>query len=263
MIVIDNVVRDGAVADVNSDDPRVRGVRAVVDVIAKSPELDATALQTVGEKGWDGLIVVRSMPIGGSLSIRARDERDVRKIVGWVPDAAALYLFSGPRMTWPLTVQQMQDMVAIRGSTPYAVVTVSDDLVGHFDLTIDGTIARLGRVIVSPALRGQGLPADVVDLAFAQARRLGADAVHLNVIAANVPALRTYWRAGFATTEGDTDRADVIAMERRLSLPCPCPQHDLRFSVSEFIKMACECAEHPTCSLRVAAPKALHCDSVE
>ncbi len=59
VIVIDNVVRDGAVADENSDDPRVHGVRAVVDAIASNPELDATALQTVGEKGWDGLIIAR------------------------------------------------------------------------------------------------------------------------------------------------------------------------------------------------------------
>ncbi|QNA91265.1 MULTISPECIES: O-methyltransferase [unclassified Microbacterium] len=58
VIVIDNVVRDGAVADANSSDPRVQGVRAVIDAIAANPHLDATALQTVGEKGWDGLIIV-------------------------------------------------------------------------------------------------------------------------------------------------------------------------------------------------------------
>lgn len=58
VIVIDNVVRDGAVADANSSDPRVQGVRAVIDAIAENPDLDATALQTVGEKGWDGLIIV-------------------------------------------------------------------------------------------------------------------------------------------------------------------------------------------------------------
>lgn len=59
VIVIDNVVRDGAVSDEKSQDPRVQGVRAVVDAIASNPELEATALQTVGEKGWDGLIIAR------------------------------------------------------------------------------------------------------------------------------------------------------------------------------------------------------------
>lgn len=59
VIVIDNVVRDGAVIDAGSSDPRVQGVRQVTADIAAHPLLDATALQTVGVKGWDGVIVAR------------------------------------------------------------------------------------------------------------------------------------------------------------------------------------------------------------
>ncbi len=59
VIIIDNVVRDGAVADAGSDDPRVIGVRDVVDAITARDDLTATALQTVGVKGWDGLIIAR------------------------------------------------------------------------------------------------------------------------------------------------------------------------------------------------------------
>jgi predicted O-methyltransferase YrrM len=59
VIVIDNVVRDGAVTDPTSSDPRVQGVRAVVADIAQDPRLEATALQTVGIKGWDGCMIIR------------------------------------------------------------------------------------------------------------------------------------------------------------------------------------------------------------
>lgn len=59
LIVIDNVVRNGGVADDASQDGSVRGVRAVVDAIAANPDLTATVLQTVGVKGWDGFILVR------------------------------------------------------------------------------------------------------------------------------------------------------------------------------------------------------------
>lgn len=59
VIIIDNVVRDGAVVEPDCDDPRVRGVREVVAAIASDPRLDATAVQTVGVKGWDGLLVLR------------------------------------------------------------------------------------------------------------------------------------------------------------------------------------------------------------
>ena len=59
VIIIDNVVRNGAVTDEDSDDSRVQGVRTVTRDIAIRPDLDATALQTVGVKGWDGLIIAR------------------------------------------------------------------------------------------------------------------------------------------------------------------------------------------------------------
>jgi predicted O-methyltransferase YrrM len=55
VIIADNVVRGGAVADARSSDPSVLGVRSFVDLLADEPRLLATAMQTVGAKGWDGL----------------------------------------------------------------------------------------------------------------------------------------------------------------------------------------------------------------
>jgi predicted O-methyltransferase YrrM len=57
VIIGDNVVRDGAVVDANSSDDRVQGVRAFFDMLAAEPRLSATALQTVGSKGWDGFTI--------------------------------------------------------------------------------------------------------------------------------------------------------------------------------------------------------------
>ncbi|MER6348091.1 O-methyltransferase [Streptomyces sp. NPDC001595] len=54
VIVGDNVVREGAVTDPASADPRVRGVRRFIELIAENPRLTATTLQTVGAKGYDG-----------------------------------------------------------------------------------------------------------------------------------------------------------------------------------------------------------------
>lgn len=54
VIVADNVVRDGAVLDADSSDDCVQGVRAFLEQLRDHPRLDATALQTVGSKGWDG-----------------------------------------------------------------------------------------------------------------------------------------------------------------------------------------------------------------
>ncbi|VTP68901.1 Predicted O-methyltransferase [Leclercia adecarboxylata] len=54
LIIGDNVVRDGEVINGQSDDARVHGVRRFIEMIGDNPRLTATALQTVGIKGWDG-----------------------------------------------------------------------------------------------------------------------------------------------------------------------------------------------------------------
>lgn len=54
VIIGDNVVRQGAVLEADSDDPNVLGTRALFDALKAEPRLNATAIQTVGMKGWDG-----------------------------------------------------------------------------------------------------------------------------------------------------------------------------------------------------------------
>jgi predicted O-methyltransferase YrrM len=57
LIVVDNVVRKGEVANVRSSDPAVRGMRQFIELAAAEPRVMATALQTVGCKGYDGLSI--------------------------------------------------------------------------------------------------------------------------------------------------------------------------------------------------------------
>lgn len=57
VLVFDNVVRDGVVLDAASADPSVQGTRALYDAIAAEPRIDATAIQTLGAKGWDGFLI--------------------------------------------------------------------------------------------------------------------------------------------------------------------------------------------------------------
>ncbi|MFZ6862675.1 O-methyltransferase [Undibacterium sp. Ji67W] len=57
VIIGDNVVRNGAVTDGGSDDKNVIGVRRFFDLMAENPRLNATAIQTVGSKGYDGFSI--------------------------------------------------------------------------------------------------------------------------------------------------------------------------------------------------------------
>ena len=61
VIVVDNVVRNGAVADTASTDENVQGVQRFLKMAADEPRVDATAVQTVGSKGYDGFALLRVM----------------------------------------------------------------------------------------------------------------------------------------------------------------------------------------------------------
>jgi predicted O-methyltransferase YrrM len=57
VIVADNVVRNGGVIDAATADANVQGIRRFNDLVAKEPKVAATAIQTVGSKGYDGFLV--------------------------------------------------------------------------------------------------------------------------------------------------------------------------------------------------------------
>ncbi len=56
-IVVDNVVREGGILDPASKDAAVRGTQRMFEMLAAEPRLDATAVQTVGAKKWDGFVL--------------------------------------------------------------------------------------------------------------------------------------------------------------------------------------------------------------
>jgi predicted O-methyltransferase YrrM len=57
LIIADNVVRNGEVIDAASSDPLVQGIRRFNELLAAEPRVSATAIQTVGSKGYDGLAI--------------------------------------------------------------------------------------------------------------------------------------------------------------------------------------------------------------
>lgn len=57
LIVVDNVVRGGAVVDAEGEDPAVVGIRRFYELAGAEPRVSPTAIQTVGSKGYDGFAI--------------------------------------------------------------------------------------------------------------------------------------------------------------------------------------------------------------
>ncbi len=66
LIVVDNVVRKGAILDENSSDPSVQGVRRFFELASKDNRVSATAIQTVGSKGYDGFSIALVESLDGT-----------------------------------------------------------------------------------------------------------------------------------------------------------------------------------------------------
>lgn len=59
LIIVDNTVRDGAVVDMANTDSAIVGTRALYEAVHDEPRVSATAIQTVGSKGYDGFLLAR------------------------------------------------------------------------------------------------------------------------------------------------------------------------------------------------------------
>jgi len=57
VVIVDNVVRDGKVADAKSEDEDIKGIRRMTEWLATQPTISATAIQTVGGKSYDGFLM--------------------------------------------------------------------------------------------------------------------------------------------------------------------------------------------------------------
>jgi predicted O-methyltransferase YrrM len=58
LIVVDNVIREGAVTEAASADPKVQGIQRFYQLLPGEPRISATAIQTVGTKGYDGFAII-------------------------------------------------------------------------------------------------------------------------------------------------------------------------------------------------------------
>jgi RimJ/RimL family protein N-acetyltransferase len=133
---------------------------------------------------------------------RSRPDDDAAQI-GWVSNAADVLRFAGRSLTFPVTTRQLQahrDDPAIATFTAFVEPDEATP-VGRVDVVhLSDGHGRLSRVIIDPALRGQGLAAPIISGALAYARSARLATLVLHVFTDNAAALRTYEHLGFVVT---------------------------------------------------------------
>ena len=141
------------------------------------------------------------------IELRPSVSQDLPDLLGWVSSEAEMVLWSGPKFSWPLHVEQLDVYLAESRAGTRLVWTASDSFsktpVGHVSLAFqdNGKTGRLGRVLVAPKARHAGHGRAVTQAAVtAGFNESGIDAMTLGVYRHNTIARHLYEQLGFKTT---------------------------------------------------------------
>jgi RimJ/RimL family protein N-acetyltransferase len=130
---------------------------------------------------------------------------DIPKLISWIPDPTMLLQWAGPTLNWPLTADQLERNLKASGpgtsSLIYRVNTATGEHAGHIEIKMIDHVhsnAVLGKVLIAPDFRGQGLALPLTHAALKICfEDLKLHRVGLRVFAHNTGAISTYKRAGF------------------------------------------------------------------
>ncbi|MDY0744011.1 GNAT family N-acetyltransferase [Paucibacter sp. R3-3] len=135
-------------------------------------------------------------------SLRPSEPADYPLIASWVADATACQRWAGPRLHFPLKGERLAQDLAVPGSGAVNMTMVDKDYggacgFGQYWEATPGQV-HLGRIIVSPKLRGTGLGKQLGQLLVAAAvKDTGAGTVTLRAYRDNTDAVRMYAKLGF------------------------------------------------------------------
>lgn len=152
------------------------------------------------------------------LNLRPPEPADYATLASWVPDACACLHWAGPKLQFPFAPAQLPGLLAMPGASSQVMSRDSAEALetlgfGQFWMREAGAV-HLGRIIVNPGVRGQGLGKTLCELLIAQARRAtGADTFTLRVYRDNLAAHAIYMGLGFVAVPGLSDEK-VLAMRK-------------------------------------------------
>lgn len=154
------------------------------------------------------------------MRLRPYTAADDEQLISWLRTPDELHLFTGPLLTFPLTVEQLDSLRADARITQFSA-EADGAVVGHIELVSTGEAeARIARVLVDPSRQGRGLGEQLLRAVIAEAGERGITALTLRVFPTNARAIALYEKLGFVYT-GVEEGANTMRLGR---LPNPLEQ---------------------------------------
>jgi RimJ/RimL family protein N-acetyltransferase len=136
------------------------------------------------------------------------DKLDYDQLITWVTDEEMLMQFAGPHFHFPLTAEQFDLSFTDKKRIPYKILHIADRVaIGHAEIVLqDASTILLSRILIgNMAYRGISLGQPLMnELLLTAFNHPGIQEVSLNVFDWNIPAIKSYKKAGFRINEGKT-----------------------------------------------------------
>ena len=143
--------------------------------------------------------------------LRTFEPADDAALISWLRTPEELYIFTGPRLTFPLDSAQLDEIRADATITAFTAV-VDGAPAGHIELVSTGEHrARIARVLVDPARQGQGLGEQLLRAVLVEAEGRGIRTLTLRVVPTNARAIALYDKLGFVRT-GDEENMNLMEL---------------------------------------------------
>lgn len=142
-----------------------------------------------------------------SFALRPADPNDLSTVLTWIHSPADLRFWGGPLLTYPPDVEKTWREICADEHNTFALVDLMGSLAG-FGQTLPRppNTVHLGRIILSPAMRGQGLGRVLVRALIDSAQQsFHPGAITLNVYRGNLPAVQLYRSLGFKVVAEDEE----------------------------------------------------------
>ena len=150
------------------------------------------------------------------MNFRSAAKTDLMTVMSWIPDAESCQVWAGPRVRFPLEIEQLLRDLEFDRTRCY-VLTDNDHLLafGQIRMFDDGNRGHLSRIVVSPLLRGKGVGQLFVNELIKEARRLHCRTISLHVVKENAIAIGLYHKLGFIIPDKQPDnlRAGIYYMQ--------------------------------------------------
>lgn len=126
------------------------------------------------------------------------DRNDYHNLIRWIDTEEMLVQIAGRQMSFPVTNEQLDISQSDPNRNAFSIIdTETGRSIGHCELYLTGTTAKIDRVIFDPSMKGKGLCTPLIKLLVTHGFEvLNQPIVELNVFDWNNFAIRCYERAG-------------------------------------------------------------------